>query len=228
MRKSLVFIVALLKLLSFSSSFVHVLPPSTASVTCGVASTRASEAGRAATSLLMRSTPLPPHAVTISYCPGCCWLHRSQWYVTELMLTFNERAASKGETSLLKSASVVASDVSGTFVVEVDGEVVWDRATDGGFPEIRELKRRVRDAIGGGGLGHSELNPDDRRASTSTKGDGKDVGNSDSKYTRIIDDRKADEEEVGDDDDDDDDDGEEEEEEEEEEFRRQRRMWGVD
>ena len=34
---------------------------------------------------------------------------------------------------------------------------LWDRATDGGFPEVKELKRRVRDEIAPGrGLGHNE------------------------------------------------------------------------
>eukprot|EP00520_Triparma_pacifica_P011245 CAMPEP_0118645704 /NCGR_PEP_ID=MMETSP0785-20121206/7648_1 /TAXON_ID=91992 /ORGANISM="Bolidomonas pacifica, Strain CCMP 1866" /LENGTH=220 /DNA_ID=CAMNT_0006537615 /DNA_START=381 /DNA_END=1040 /DNA_ORIENTATION=+ len=34
--------------------------------------------------------------IVVTYCPGCGWLHRSQWYVTELLLTFNERRTSKG------------------------------------------------------------------------------------------------------------------------------------
>jgi Rdx family len=33
--------------------------------------------------------------------------------------------------------------------------VVWDRKTDGGFPETKELKRRIRDLVEPGrGLGH--------------------------------------------------------------------------
>lgn len=30
---------------------------------------------------------------------------------------------------------------------EASGTVLWDRKTDGGFPETKELKRRVRDII---------------------------------------------------------------------------------
>ena len=57
----------------------------------------------------------------------------------------------------------------GVFVVEVQASapdehapapapvVLWDRARDGGFPEITELKRRVRDVIAlGKPLGHSD------------------------------------------------------------------------
>jgi len=33
--------------------------------------------------------------------------------------------------------------------------VLWDRKTEGGFPETKELKRRVRDVVDPGrGLGH--------------------------------------------------------------------------
>lgn len=33
--------------------------------------------------------------------------------------------------------------------------MIWDRKTDGGFPETKELKRRVRDLVEPGrGLGH--------------------------------------------------------------------------
>lgn len=35
----------------------------------------------------------------------------------------------------------------GIFTVEAEGAVIWDRRADGGFPEITELKRRVRDAV---------------------------------------------------------------------------------
>lgn len=39
--------------------------------------------------------------------------------------------------------------------VNVQEYVIWDRKTDGGFPETKELKRRVRDLVEPGrGLGH--------------------------------------------------------------------------
>jgi selenoprotein W-related protein len=36
---------------------------------------------------------------------------------------------------------------AGVFRVEVEGHHVWNRKRDGGFPEITELKRRVRDVV---------------------------------------------------------------------------------
>ena len=45
----------------------------------------------------------------------------------------------------------------GVFVVTVDGVVAWDRGVDGGFPETKVLKQRVRDIVSPGrDLGHSD------------------------------------------------------------------------
>ena len=42
-------------------------------------------------------------------------------------------------------------------LIEVDGQTVWNRKSDGGFPDIAELKRRVRDiAQPGRSLGHTD------------------------------------------------------------------------
>ncbi|MCL6270926.1 SelT/SelW/SelH family protein [Sansalvadorimonas sp. 2012CJ34-2] len=35
----------------------------------------------------------------------------------------------------------------GVFRITVNGDEIWERKADGGFPDIRELKRRVRDRI---------------------------------------------------------------------------------
>jgi selenoprotein W-related protein len=43
----------------------------------------------------------------------------------------------------------------GIFEITVDGEPVWERRRDGGFPDVRTLKRRVRDRVSPGrDLGH--------------------------------------------------------------------------
>lgn len=45
----------------------------------------------------------------------------------------------------------------GMFKVVVDDQVVWDRATEGRFPDIKELKQRIRDQIDPErSLGHSD------------------------------------------------------------------------
>lgn len=60
----------------------------------------------------------------------------------------------------------------------VQQRVLWDRKIDGGFPETKELKRRVRDAIEPGrNLGHvdkdygtsSKAKPGEGAAGTGTK-----------------------------------------------------------
>lgn len=63
----------------------------------------------------------------------------------ELLTTFSKEIA---ELTL-------RTGTGGVFTIEVGDEVIWDRATDGGFPEIAELKRLVRDRIAPGRkLGH--------------------------------------------------------------------------
>ena len=43
----------------------------------------------------------------------------------------------------------------GIFEIRVDGELVWERKRDGGFPDVKALKQRVRDVVSPErGLGH--------------------------------------------------------------------------
>ncbi len=43
----------------------------------------------------------------------------------------------------------------GIFVIRIGQTILWSRTENGGFPEIKELKRRVRDSVAPGrGLGH--------------------------------------------------------------------------
>jgi len=45
----------------------------------------------------------------------------------------------------------------GVFEVRVEGERVWSRSEDGGFPDLPELKRMVRDRVAPSRhLGHTE------------------------------------------------------------------------
>lgn len=85
------------------------------------------------------------HQLEIHYCTQCRWLLRAAWMAQELLSTFEQEIASL--------ALVPAS--GGLFEVRVDGVVAWSRVADGGFPDIAELKRRVRDRIAPGrALGH--------------------------------------------------------------------------
>lgn len=79
--------------------------------------------------------------VEITYCVRCQWLLRAQWYAGELLQTFGEEL---GEVALRPGTD---ERDTGVFRIIVDGTVVWNRKRDGGFPDIGELKRRVRDHV---------------------------------------------------------------------------------
>ncbi|KAJ1452271.1 Rdx family-domain-containing protein [Pelagophyceae sp. CCMP2097] len=95
-----------------------------------------------------RSAPAPRQGtkiaakVTIRYCQGCKWLLRSAWMAQEVLSTFDDGTVVE-EVSLRPDFS----KPGGEFQVLVDGAVVWDRRVDGGFPQPKELKQRLRDAI---------------------------------------------------------------------------------
>jgi selenoprotein W-related protein len=85
--------------------------------------------------------------VRITYCPRCRWLLRAAWMAQELLVTFEhdleEVALRPGE--------------KGIFEVRLDDAVLWSRTDEGRFPELKELKQRVRDAIAPDrSLGHSD------------------------------------------------------------------------
>jgi selenoprotein W-related protein len=85
--------------------------------------------------------------VEIEYCGECRWLLRAAWTAQELLTTFGGEL---GEVALLPGRG-------GVFAVRLDGEQLWSREQDGGFPDLRELKRRVRDRVAPGrDLGHTD------------------------------------------------------------------------
>ncbi|NJL71630.1 MAG: SelT/SelW/SelH family protein [Candidatus Competibacteraceae bacterium] len=84
--------------------------------------------------------------VVIHYCTQCQWLLRAAWLAQELLSTFGQDL---GEVALQPGTG-------GVFEISVEGEYVWERKRDGGFPEAKVLKQRVRDIIAPGkDLGHS-------------------------------------------------------------------------
>lgn len=85
--------------------------------------------------------------VEIRYCTQCRWLLRTAWMAQELLTTFEQEL---GEIALVPGTG-------GIFEVHVQGELVWSRKAEGRFPEIKELKQRVRDRVAPGrSLGHSD------------------------------------------------------------------------
>jgi selenoprotein W-related protein len=83
--------------------------------------------------------------IAITYCTQCHWLLRAGWMAQELLSTFSEEV---GEVALRPTTG-------GAFHIEVDGEIIWERKRDGGFPDVKTLKQRVRDRLAlGRDLGH--------------------------------------------------------------------------
>lgn len=91
------------------------------------------------------------HRVEIVYCSQCRWLLRAAWMAQELLSTFEDEIA---ELALRPGTG-------GVFEVHADGALVWSRKAEGRFPEIAELKQRVRDAVAPGrDLGHVDRKRD--------------------------------------------------------------------
>ena len=75
--------------------------------------------------------------IRITYCTQCQWLLRAGWMAQELLSTFG---TDLGEVTLMPGTG-------GIFTIQCNGELIWDRKRDGGFPDAAELKRRVRDLV---------------------------------------------------------------------------------
>lgn len=86
--------------------------------------------------------------VSIHYCTGCRWGLRANWMAQELLITFE---------SDLGEVALVPSMTAGTFDIWVEDVCVWTRKRDGGFPELKVIKQRVRDVVQPDKkLGHSD------------------------------------------------------------------------
>jgi selenoprotein W-related protein len=75
--------------------------------------------------------------IAIVYCIQCKWLLGAAWMAQELLSTFE---TDLGEVSLKPGTG-------GVFVITYNDEVIWERQTDGGFPDVKQLKQRVRDHL---------------------------------------------------------------------------------
>ncbi|KAJ3836950.1 Rdx family-domain-containing protein [Lentinula raphanica] len=106
--------------------------------------------------------PLQGTTITIEFCDRCRWLHRAAWTQTELLLTF--------PPPLIECISLIprnSDETASRFrvwhsmpseqVQSVSNTLVRDRKVEGGFPELKVLKQRLRDKIQPGkSLGHSD------------------------------------------------------------------------
>ncbi|UEG52370.1 SelT/SelW/SelH family protein [Mucilaginibacter daejeonensis] len=86
--------------------------------------------------------------VTIEYCPKCGWMLRAAYMAQEILTTFSNE---------VHGVLLQPSETSGSYVISIDGNVVFDRRSAGRFPEIKELKQLVRDVVAPDkSLGHSD------------------------------------------------------------------------
>jgi selenoprotein W-related protein len=78
------------------------------------------------------------HKVEITYCRLCGWMLRASWMAQELLTTFSDELA---------AVTLLPDSTGGVFEIRIDGVVLWSRKEKGGFPDVGELKRLVRDRI---------------------------------------------------------------------------------
>lgn len=91
------------------------------------------------------TTPKP--VITIHYCTQCNWLLRAAWIAQEILHTFSDDL----------SQVALAPSTGGHYEILLDGHTLWERKADGGFPEAKVIKQRIRDAIDPErSLGHSD------------------------------------------------------------------------
>ena len=85
--------------------------------------------------------------IEIEYCTGCRFLLRAAWMAQELLTTFE---------SELGGVTLVPGH-GGIFEVRLGDTQIWNRKTEGRFPEAKEIKQRLRDKIAPEkNLGHSD------------------------------------------------------------------------
>ncbi|MDH3513080.1 MAG: SelT/SelW/SelH family protein [Gammaproteobacteria bacterium] len=76
--------------------------------------------------------------VEIEYCIGCHWLLRAAWTAQELLSTFENE---------LDGVTLIPGKTGGIFEIRLNEATVWSRKAEGRFPEVKELKKRVRDIV---------------------------------------------------------------------------------
>jgi selenoprotein W-related protein len=92
-------------------------------------------------------TPMRSPRLEIEYCNQCRWLLRAACYMQELLTTIQD---DQKEVALVPGKG-------GVFEVRLDGETIWSRVAERGFPDLPELKQRLRDKVAPGrSLGHSD------------------------------------------------------------------------
>lgn len=89
--------------------------------------------------------------VAIRFCVQCKWNLRAAYYAQELLQTFSNTI---GEISLIPVTGGIftitlytEAATSEEVQTSVTETLIWDRKQDGGFPETKDLKNRIRNVI---------------------------------------------------------------------------------
>ncbi|KAF2089277.1 hypothetical protein K490DRAFT_54903 [Saccharata proteae CBS 121410] len=95
--------------------------------------------------------------VAITYCTQCRWMLRAAYFGQELLSTFGNAI---GEIALIPATASANQEADGDGEppsADVQSVLLWDRKAEGGFPETKVLKQRVRDHLEPSrDLGHSD------------------------------------------------------------------------
>ena len=76
--------------------------------------------------------------IEIEYCTKCRWLLRATWIAQELLSTFSVE---------IRGVTLIPGHEAGIFEIRCGRDVIWERGKKKGMPEIKELKRKVRDVV---------------------------------------------------------------------------------
>ena len=76
--------------------------------------------------------------IEIEYCTKCRWLLWASRIAQELLSTFSED---------IRGVSLIPGNEAGIFEIRCDRNIIWERGKKKGLPEIKDLKRKVRDLV---------------------------------------------------------------------------------
>jgi selenoprotein W-related protein len=86
--------------------------------------------------------------IEIEYCPKCGWMLRSAYMAQEILNTFVDD---------IKGVTLIPSETGGKFSIKLDSQIIFDRGEMERFPEIKELKKMIRDLVNPDkNLGHTD------------------------------------------------------------------------
>ncbi|KAF3040291.1 hypothetical protein E8E12_006277 [Didymella heteroderae] len=111
----------------------------------------------------IQDAPVHLPRVAITYCTQCRWMLRAAYFGQELLSTFGTQI---GEIALIPATgglfqvelTYLPPSSADSNEVQASKILLWDRKSEGGFPETKVLKQRVRDYIDPKkDLGHSDV-----------------------------------------------------------------------